>query len=124
MVTRNPNNLVAFGKSNYGAPVSYYTITVKNTANASLAIINQTNPGEAMEYIVRAIALKGTLIAIGTGDNGATGVVRVAVENSDWTAATLQTALGVIGTITYIDNITKLSTTFDMTGTTVADFVF
>ena len=91
MVTRNPNNLVAFGKGNYGAPVTHYTI------GAQADLTNETNPGEAMEFLVRVLALKGTIIAIGA--TATDGVFRVAIENSDWTAADLQAAIRALGTV-------------------------
>lgn len=94
MVTRNPNNLVAFGKGNYGAPVTHYTI------NAGADLTNETNPGEAMDFIVRVLALKGTIIAIGA--TATDGAFRVAIENSSWAddngpTATLQAAIRALG---------------------------
>lgn len=91
MVTRNPNNLIAFGKSNYGAPVTHYAI------DAGADLTNETNPGEAMDFIVRVIGLKGTIIAIGA--TASDGAFRVAVENSDWTAADLENAIKALGTV-------------------------
>jgi hypothetical protein len=107
-VTKNPNNLTRFGVANFGAPITHYTID----AGASLA--NETNPGEAVEAIVAVISTKGTVVALGTELNGA---FRVAVENSDWVAADLQTAIRALGA-------TVGANDYDATGATVADFTY
>jgi hypothetical protein len=103
MVTRNPNNLVAFGKGNYGAPVTHYTI------DAGGDLTNETNPGEAMDFIVRVIALKGTIIAIGA--TATDGIFRVAIENSDWTATDLQAAIVALGATVGTNNYSCSSAT-------------
>lgn len=109
MVTRNPNNLIAFGKSNYGAPVTHYAI------DAGADLTNETNPGEAMDFIVRVIGLKGTIIAIGA--TASDGAFRVAVENSDWTAADLQAAIRALGA-------TVGANSYDASGATVSVFTY
>lgn len=108
MVLRNPNNLIAFGKSNFGAPISHYSID----AGASLAA--ETNPGEAMDFLVSVIALKGTIVALGAESAGA---FRVAVENSAWTAADLQVAIRALGA-------TVGTGSYDASAATVADFAY
>lgn len=109
MVTRNPNNLVAFGKGNYGAPVTHYTI------DAGADLTNETNPGEAMDFIVRVLALKGTILAIGA--TATDGAFRVAIENSDWTAADLQAAIRALGA-------TVGANSYDASAATVAVFAY
>lgn len=90
MATRNPNNTIDFGSANFGAPISHYTID----GGATLA--SETNPGEALEAIIETIQMMGTVVAIGAEDGA--GAFRVAVENSGWIAANLQTAIRALGT--------------------------
>lgn len=108
MVSRNSTNVLEFDTQNFGAPVSYYTVTCPSSLAAEL------NPGEAVESIVELIGRDGTLLAVGGESNG---VFRIAIENSTWTAATLETALQGLGS-------TVGSNNYDCSTTTVADFDF
>lgn len=109
MATRNANNTIAFGTDNFGAPISMYSI------DGGADISAETNPGEAMEAFIETMQMKGTVIAIGT--TAADGAFRVAIENSAWTAADLQTALRALGA-------TVGANSYDATGATAADFTF
>ena len=106
MVTRNSTNTLEFNTQNFGAPVSFYTI------NTGSSLATELNPGEAVESIVELIGREGTLLAVGAESNG---TFRVVVENSTWTAATLQTALQGLGA-------TVGTNDYDCSTTTVADF--
>jgi hypothetical protein len=108
MVTRNSTNVLEFDVQNFGAPVSFYSI------NTGSSLADEVNPGEAVEAIVELIGREGTLLAVGAESNGA---FRIAVENSTWTAATLENAMQSLGA-TVGDN------DYDCSTTTVADFSF
>jgi len=87
MATRNPANVIEFGKFNYGATITSWTITAAADVSA------EVNPGEEMEAILECVAQKGTIIGLSDHATGGT-VFSVAVENSSWAdAAQLQTAL-------------------------------
>jgi hypothetical protein len=87
MATRNPANVIEFGKFNYGASISTWTITAAADVSA------QNNPGEEVEAILECVAQKGTVIGLSDHATGGT-VFSVALENSSWAdAAELQTAL-------------------------------
>ena len=87
MATRNPANVIEFGKFNYGATMTDFVITAAADVSA------EVNPGEEMEAILECVAQKGTIIGLSDHATGGT-VFSVAVENSSWAdAAQLQTAL-------------------------------
>tara|TARA_B110000444_G_C18847276_1_gene602913 strand:- start:480 stop:785 length:306 start_codon:yes stop_codon:yes gene_type:complete len=87
MATRNPGNEIVFGKFNYGATITSWTITAAADVSA------ENNPGEEMEAILECVSQKGTIIGLSDHATGGT-VFSVAVENSSWAdAAELQTAL-------------------------------
>tara|TARA_B110000977_G_C11026001_1_gene473167 strand:+ start:516 stop:821 length:306 start_codon:yes stop_codon:yes gene_type:complete len=87
MATRNPANEIEFGKFNYGATMTSYTITAAADVSA------EVNPGEEMEAILESIAQRGTIIGLSAHSTGGT-VFTVVVEGSSWAdAATVQTAL-------------------------------
>tara|TARA_B100000900_G_scaffold362765_1_gene336289 strand:- start:55 stop:381 length:327 start_codon:yes stop_codon:yes gene_type:complete len=108
MVSRNSTNVLEFDTQNFGAPVSYYTVTCPSS------LTTECNPEEAVEAIVELIGKEGTLLAVGAESNGE---FRIAVENSTWTASTLETALQGLGS-------TVGSNNYDCSTTTVADFTF
>jgi|TARA_R110000737_G_scaffold242542_2_gene253803 hypothetical protein len=87
MATRNPANEIEFGKFNYGATMTSYTVTAAADVSA------QVNPGEEMEAILESIAQRGTIIGLSAHSTGGT-VFTVVVEGSSWAdAAAVQTAL-------------------------------
>ena len=87
MATRNPANEIEFGKFNYGATMTSYTVTAAADVSA------EVNPGEEMEAILESIAQRGTIIGLSAHSTGGT-VFTVVVEGSSWAdAATVQTAL-------------------------------
>ena len=91
MATRNPANVIEFGKFNYGATMTDFTIT------AAADVSGEVNPGEEMEAILEAVAQKGTVIGLSNHSTGGT-VFTVVVENSSWAdAAELQTAVRTVG---------------------------
>lgn len=94
MATRNPANVIEFGKFNYGAPITQWTITAAGDVSAEI------NPGEEMEAILECISQKGTIIGLSDHATGGT-VFTVAVENSSWAdAAELQAALQALSLAT------------------------
>ena len=80
MATRNPANVIEFGKFNYGAPITSWTITAAADVSA------EVNPGEEMEAIREGVAQKGTIIGLSDHATGGT-VFSVSVENSSWADA-------------------------------------
>ena len=87
MATRNPANEIEFGKFNYGATMTSYTVTAAADVSA------QVNPGEEMEAILESIAQRGTIIGLSAHSTGGT-VFTVVVEGSSWAdAAAVQSAL-------------------------------
>tara|TARA_R110000868_G_scaffold105853_4_gene290652 strand:- start:1390 stop:1716 length:327 start_codon:yes stop_codon:yes gene_type:complete len=108
MVTRNSTNKLEFDTQEWGATVSYFTI------DTGTALDNETNPGEAVEAIVELIAQRGTIMSLGAQ---AVGLFRVAIENNGWSEADLQIALQALGNTVGTNN-------YNMTDTTVTDFIF
>jgi hypothetical protein len=89
MATRNPANVIEFGKFNYGATVTVYTVSGATGADSQVA------PGEDMEKLVEAIQMRGTLIGLGSFNAGS---FDVAVENSSWDdAAAVEAAIQGVG---------------------------
>lgn len=89
MATRNPANVIEFGKFNYGATVTVYAVAGATGADSQVA------PGEDMEKLVEAISMKGTLIGLGSFSGGA---FDMAVENSSWDdAAAVEAAIQAVG---------------------------
>lgn len=87
MATRNPANEIEFGKFNYGATMTSYTVTAAADVSA------EVNPGEEMEAILESIAQRGTIIGLSAHSTGGT-VFTVVVEGSSWAdAAAVQSAL-------------------------------
>ena len=96
MATRNPANEIEFGKFNYGATMTSYTITTAAAADISA----QVNPGEEMESILESIAQRGTIIGLSAHSTGGT-VFTVVVEGSSWAdAAALQAELQALALTT------------------------
>ena len=94
MATRNPANVIEFGKFNYGGTLTTYTVT------AAADVSEQVNPGEEMESILESIAQRGTII--GLSDHSVSGTVfSVTVEGSSWAdAAAVQVALQALALTT------------------------
>lgn len=91
MATRNPANVIEFGKFNYGAPVTVYRIS------GAVGVDNQVAPGEDLEAVLEAAALRGTIIGLGSLDAVA-GDFDLAIENSAWASAgDLETAIQAVG---------------------------
>lgn len=88
MATRNPANVIEFGKFNYGATVTVYAIAGATGADAQVA------PGEDMEAAIEATTGKGTFIGLSTYNAGA---FDIAIENSSWSDADLEAALQATG---------------------------
>ena len=88
MATRNPANEIEFGKVNFGAPVSVFAVSGAVGADAQVA------PGEDVEAMVEAVAQRGTVLGLGAEAGGAFNVY---VENSSWTAASLEAAVQAAG---------------------------
>ena len=88
MSTRNPANVIEFGKVNFGAPITIFAIA------AATGVDLETAPGEDLERFVEVVGFSGTVIGLGEEAGGAFNVY---VENSSWTAAVLQTAVRAIG---------------------------
>jgi hypothetical protein len=110
MVERSTNNLNAFGHTNgIAQDVEMFTID----AGATLA--NETNPGEAMDAITKTIEEFSNIIAVGTEDGA--GGFRIMLHGGKWTAASLEAALQSLGASVGANS-------YNMTGATVADYVF
>tara|TARA_Y100000022_G_scaffold174900_1_gene163234 strand:- start:51 stop:356 length:306 start_codon:yes stop_codon:yes gene_type:complete len=88
MATRNPNNVIEFGKVNFGAPVTVYLIT------GAVGVDAQVAPGEDLEAALEVAAQKGTIIGLGAESGGAFNLY---MENSSWVTADLETAIKATG---------------------------
>lgn len=88
MATRNPANVIEFGKVNFGAPISVFAISGANGIDAQVA------PGEDLEKFIEAVQQKGTVIGLGSESGGAFNLY---MENSSWTAADMETAVQALG---------------------------
>jgi hypothetical protein len=88
MATRNPANVIEFGKFNYGATVTVFAVAGAAGADAQVA------PGEDMEKFLELVSQRGTVIGLGTFDAGA---FDVAVENASWDVAELEAAVQALG---------------------------
>lgn len=115
MVTRNPNNTIDFGEwKGIAEDIECFTISAIDGSAGAVDLSGETNPGEAVEFILKTIQTKTTTLAIGAESSG---VFRVMVHGSAWTAADLQTAIRALGATVGANDV-------DLTGTTVADFAF
>tara|TARA_R100000541_G_scaffold59183_2_gene72200 strand:- start:3583 stop:3885 length:303 start_codon:yes stop_codon:yes gene_type:complete len=91
MATRNPANVIEFGKFNYGATMTDFVIT------ADADISGEVNPGEEMEKVIEAMSQHGTFIGLSNHATGGT-VFTVVLEGSSWAdAAAVQVALRALG---------------------------
>ena len=94
MATANPANAIEFGKYNYGASLTSFTVT----AAADVSALN--NPGEEMGQIIECMSQHGTFIGLSAHATGGT-VFSVTLENSSWAdAAAVQTALQALSLTT------------------------
>lgn len=103
MATRNPANVIEFGKYNFSAPIGSYTVTTAGD------ISEEINPGEEMERIIETAAIMGSVVGLSNHSSGGT-IFTLYIENSSWTAATLQAALGALalpitGAATVVDAV-------------------
>jgi hypothetical protein len=88
MATRNPANVIEFGKVNFGAPISVFAVAGATGVDAKVA------PGEDLEKAIEAASQKGTVIGLGAESGGAFNLY---MENSSWTAADLESAVQAAG---------------------------
>lgn len=88
MSTRNPANVIEFGKVNFGAPISIFSVS------GAVGVDLETAPGEDLERFIEVVGFAGTVIGLGEEDSGDFNVY---VENSSWVAAELETAVQAIG---------------------------
>ena len=88
MATRNPNNVIEFGKVNFGAPVSVYLIT------GAVGVDQQVAPGEDLEAVLEVASNKGTIIGLGE-ENG--GAFNLYIENSSWDVTDLEAEIQAVG---------------------------
>lgn len=88
MATRNPNNVIEFGKVNFGAPITVYLIT------GAVGVDAQVAPGEDLEAALEVAGQFGTVIGLGEESGGA---FKLYMENSAWVTTDLETALQAVG---------------------------
>ena len=88
MATRNPANVIKFGEVNFGASVKVFAIAGATGVDAQVA------PGQDLEEVIEAAPDYGTVLGLGAHAGGAFNLY---MENSSWTAATLQTAIQATG---------------------------
>ena len=88
MATRNPANVIEFGKVNFGAPISVFAVAGATGVDTKVA------PGEDLEKAIEAASQKGTVIGLGAESGGAFNLY---MENSSWTAADLESAVQAAG---------------------------
>ena len=82
MATRNPANVIEFGKVNFGATTHLHL--------AQLVLIQVTVKIRKSP----AVQQKGTVIGLGSESGGAFNLY---MENSSWTAADMETAVQALG---------------------------
>lgn len=88
MATRNPANVIEFGKVNFGAPIAVFAVA------GAAGVDAETAPGEDLERFVEVAAQKGTVIGLGSE---AGGEFNLYMENSSWAAGELEAAVQAIG---------------------------
>jgi len=93
MATRNPANVIEWGKFNLSSSIGSYTVTAAADVSAEI------NPGEEMERIIETAALMGSVVGLSNHSTGGT-IFTLHIENSGWTSATLQTALQALSLAT------------------------
>ena len=98
MATRNPANVISFGKVNFGATVTVFAVAGATGVDAQVA------PGQDLQEVIEAASQHGTVLGLGAHAGGAFNLY---MENADWTASSLQTAVratgGVFATATVTD---------------------
>ena len=91
MATRNPANVIEFGKFNYGATMTDFVIT------AAADVSGEVNPGEEMEKVMETMSQHGTWMGLSAHSVGGT-TFTVTMEGSSWAdAAAVQVALRALG---------------------------
>ena len=91
MATANAANAIEFGKFNYGATMTSWTIT------ATADISAEVNPGEEMGQVIEGLSQHGTFVGLSAHSTGGT-VFTVVLENSSWAdAAAVQAAVRLVG---------------------------
>ena len=88
MATRNPNNVIEFGKVNFGAPITVYLIT------GAVGVDSQVAPGEDLEAALEVAGQKGTIIGL---CEEAGGAFKLYMENSSWVTTDLEAAIQAVG---------------------------
>jgi hypothetical protein len=88
MATRNPNNVIEFGKVNFGAPITVYLVT------GAIGVDQQVAPGEDLEAALEAAGQKGSVIGLGEESGGA---FKLYMENSAWVTTDLEATLQAVG---------------------------
>lgn len=92
-----------------GVSTAFYLITVKNAAATAINLTPESETGEAIEAVVRAIPS----VIVYDIANAATGVIHaIADGHAAPSAAALQTAIQALGTTVGVNSI-------DVSGTTV-----
>lgn len=89
--------------------VGAFKVTCQNVSNAAQDLRSETGANEVIQMILHATNAIGYTIA-----NDNTGVISLLVDNSQWDAAGLQTAIRGLGSVTGDD-----STSIDLTGSDV-----
>lgn len=88
MATRNPANVIEFGKVNFGAPVSVFAVS------GASGVDGQVAPGQDLEAALEAAAAKGTVLGLGAEAGGSFNLY---MENASWSAADLEAAIQAVG---------------------------
>ena len=91
MATRNPANVIEFGKFNYGATMTTFTVVADADVSA------EVNPGEQMEKLIEALTQHGTFVGLSDHSVGGT-TFSATLEGSSWAdAAAVQVAVRALG---------------------------
>ena len=86
-----------------GAEVKFFHITLIQSDSSVLDIRTELDYDETMHNLIRTILQRGTILYQRI-DNAASGRVDITMERPGWTAATLQTAIRVMGDSVGVNN--------------------
>ena len=79
-----------------GAEVQFFHITIVQSDSSVLDLRTELDFNETVHNLIRTILERGTILYQRI-DNAATGRIDITMERSGWTAATLQSAIRVLG---------------------------
>lgn len=79
-----------------GPTVTAYKVLVQNATFAARDLRTENGPGEAIELILKNVALRATVLGYQVENTNA-GQISLLVEGGDWTVADLQANIRALG---------------------------